>query len=91
MADVLCFFLMARDRPVTVPPVPAPAMMASTLPDDGRSTVPGVDTTASMISGPVVSSCASGLFGYNVNEVRYVSGENLSELQQYARSRIGRE
>ena len=74
MADVLCFFLMARERPVTVPPVPAPAMMASTLPDDGRSTVPGVETTASMISGPVVSSCASGLFGYNVNEVRYVSG-----------------
>lgn len=63
MADLLWSFLMARDKPVTVPPVPAPAMMASTLPDDGRSAVPGVDTIASMISGPVVSSCASGLLG----------------------------
>lgn len=76
MADLLCFFLIARDRPVTVPPVPAPAMMASTLPDDGRSVVPGVETIASIISGPVVSSCASGLFGYNVNKVRYACKES---------------
>lgn len=31
--------------------------------DDGLDEVEGVETTESMISGPVVYSCASGLFG----------------------------
>ena len=46
-----------------VPPVPAPAMKASTFMDDGLDEVDGVEMTASIISGPVVYSCASGLFG----------------------------
>lgn len=50
--------------PVTVPPVPAPAIMTSTLPEDGLDDVLGVETTASMISGPVVYSWASGLLTY---------------------------
>lgn len=44
-----------------VPPVPAPATMTSTLPDEDLEDVEGVDITASMISGPVVYSCARGL------------------------------
>jgi hypothetical protein len=48
--------------PETVPPVPAPAIKTSTFPDDGWIGVEGVDITAAMISGAVVSSCASGLF-----------------------------
>jgi len=59
--SLLCFFLMAREIPVIVPPVPAPAMTASTFSEDGLEEVDGVDTTASMISGPVVYSCARGL------------------------------
>ena len=50
--------------PVTVPPVPAAAIITSTLPDDGLDDVDGVDTIASMISGPVVYSCAKGLLTY---------------------------
>jgi predicted cobalt transporter CbtA len=48
---------------VIVPPVPAPATTTSTRPDEGFAMVDGVETTASMISGPVVSSCTKGLFG----------------------------
>jgi len=58
----LCFFLIALESPVTVPPVPAPAIMTSTFLDEGLDEVEGVDTTASIISGPVVYSCARGLF-----------------------------
>jgi hypothetical protein len=47
---------MARETPVIVPPVPAPAIKASTFSDEGLDDVDGVETTASMISGPVVSS-----------------------------------
>lgn len=54
--SLLCVFLIARERPVIVPPVPAPATRTSTFPEDGLDDVEGVDTTASMISGPVVSS-----------------------------------
>lgn len=35
--------------------------MTSTLPDEGLDAVEGVETTASIISGPVVHSWASGL------------------------------
>jgi predicted cobalt transporter CbtA len=49
-----------------VPPVPAPAMSTSTLPELGWEVVEGVDLTASIISGPVVNSCAFGLFTYVV-------------------------
>jgi hypothetical protein len=52
---------MAREMPVIVPPVPTPVTTTSTFPDDGLDDVEGVDTTASMISGPVVYSCAKGL------------------------------
>jgi hypothetical protein len=47
---------MALAVPVMVPPVPAPATKTSTFLDEGLSGVDGVETTASMISGPVVSS-----------------------------------
>jgi hypothetical protein len=47
---------MARDTPVIVPPVPAPAIKASTFSDDGLDGIDSAATTASMISGPVVSS-----------------------------------
>lgn len=57
----LCVFLTARESPVMVPPVPAPAIKASTLPEEGLVAVDGVASTASMISGPVVNSCAKGL------------------------------
>jgi hypothetical protein len=62
--SLLCVFLMAREIPVTVPPVPAPATMTSTFPEDGVDKVEGVDTIASIISGPVVYSCAKGLLTY---------------------------
>jgi hypothetical protein len=52
---------MALETPLTVPPVPAPAMKASTLLDDGRDEVEGVEVMAEIISGPVVSSWARGL------------------------------
>jgi len=52
----LWVFLIACEIPVTVPPVPAPAIMTSTFLDDGLDDVEGVDTTASIISGPVVYS-----------------------------------
>jgi len=52
----LCSFFNAREMPVTVPPVPAPATNTSTFPDEGRDDVDGVATTSSMISGPVVYS-----------------------------------
>lgn len=45
-----------------VPPVPAPAIRASTFIEDGREAELGVASIAAMISGPVVSSCARGLF-----------------------------
>ncbi len=41
-----------RDNPVIVPPEPTPATMASTLP-----------SVCFQISGPVLRSCAAGLFG----------------------------
>lgn len=47
---------MALETPVTVPPVPAPAINASTLPDDGLDELGGVEIIASIISGPVVYS-----------------------------------
>lgn len=53
---------------MTVPPVPAPAIKASTLPDDGLEDDEGVDTTASIISGPVVYSCARGLLTLNKSQ-----------------------
>lgn len=46
---------------MTVPPVPAPATMTSTFSEDGLADVEGVETTASIISGPVVYSWARGL------------------------------
>ena len=60
-AFLLCVLLIALDTPLTVPPVPAPAINASTLPEDGCAIVDGVDVTAEIISGPVVSSWARGL------------------------------
>lgn len=89
MQSSLCFFRMARESPVTVPPVPAPAMIASTLPEEGRLGVDGVATTASMISGPVVYSCAKGLFTCITELNPFVSGleiekENHRKRQQGA-------
>ena len=52
----LWVFLIALEMPVTVPPVPAPATITSTFSDEGFEDVDGVETTASMISGPVVYS-----------------------------------
>lgn len=52
-------------------------MKTSTLPVEGRSFVDGVETTAAMISGPVVSSCAKGLFTYR--ESKRVSWQNRKE------------
>lgn len=52
----LCPFFNAREIPVTVPPVPAPATKTSTFPDEGCDGVDGVAMTSSMISGPVVYS-----------------------------------
>lgn len=49
-----------------VPPVPAPATKASTFMDEGFDEVDGVETTASINSGPVVCSWANGLFGYRL-------------------------
>jgi len=46
-----------------VPPVPAPAMKASTFMDEGLDEEDGVEMTALMISGPVVCSWANGLLG----------------------------
>jgi hypothetical protein len=63
MQSLLWAFLIPRATPVMVPPVPAPATTTSTFPEDGYAGVEGVDVTAVMISGAVVSSCASGLFG----------------------------
>ena len=62
MALGLWVFLIAREMPVIVPPVPAPATNTSTFPDEGFAGVEGVATTARMISGPVVNSWANGLF-----------------------------
>lgn len=61
---------MAREIPVIVPPVPAPATSTSTLPDEGDVEVDGVETTASMISGPVVYSWANGLLICHNNDKR---------------------
>lgn len=60
-ASLLCDFFIALETPLTVPPVPALAMNASTLPEDGRDEVDGVAAIAEIISGPVLSSCARGL------------------------------
>ena len=62
MQSGLCFFFIARETPVTVPPVPAPATKVSTKPLDGLFGEDGVLTMASIISGPVEYSCANGLF-----------------------------
>jgi hypothetical protein len=56
MQSGLWVFLMAREMPVTVPPVPAPATITSTFSDESFEDVDGVETTASIISGPVVYS-----------------------------------
>jgi hypothetical protein len=56
MQSGLWVFLMARETPVIVPPVPAPITTTSTLPDEGYNSDDGVETTASMISGPVLRS-----------------------------------
>ena len=63
-----------------VPPVPAPAMMTSTLPEEGCNGVDGVKITASMISGPVVYSWANGLLTLVevVNRGRYIHGKAYS-------------
>ena len=52
----LLAFLIARETPVIVPPVPAPATNTSTLSDEGLDAVDGAEIMALMISGPVVSS-----------------------------------
>ena len=62
MQSALWVFFNAREMPVMVPPVPAPATSASTFMDDGLDGDDGVDVTAPMISGPVVYSWANGLF-----------------------------
>jgi hypothetical protein len=56
MQEGLCVFLIALEMPLIVPPVPAPAIKASTFPEEGCDNVDGVATTEAMISGPVVSS-----------------------------------
>jgi len=66
MQSLLCVLLIALDIPVIVPPVPAPATMTSTFSVEGREDVDGVETTASIISGPVVYSCARGLFTWRM-------------------------
>lgn len=66
MQSLLCVLLIALEIPVTVPPVPAPATMTSTFSVEGREDVDGVETTASIISGPVVYSCARGLFTWQI-------------------------
>lgn len=43
-------------------------MKASTLPDEGLVEVEGVETTVSIISGPVVYSCARGLLTFQLND-----------------------
>ncbi len=88
MHSLLCFFLIARDRPVIVPPVPAPATSTSTLPDEGRDSVDGVPVTASTISGPVVYSCAKGLLTYN-NQM--VNDLQVDCMRGYSRCDIGPE
>lgn len=80
MQSALCVFFMAREIPLIVPPVPAPATKASTFMDEGFDEVDGVETTASINSGPVVCSWANGLFGYKFpirdsssnDELRYI-------------------
>jgi hypothetical protein len=66
--SLLWVFLMALEIPLTVPPVPAPAIRASTFIEDGREVELGVASIAAMISGPVVSSCARGLFTCKNNQ-----------------------
>lgn len=66
MQSLLCALLIALEIPVIVPPVPAPITMASTFSVEGREDVDGVETTASIISGPVVVSCARGLFTWKI-------------------------
>lgn len=56
MQSELCAFLSARETPVMVPPVPAPAMNVSTFIEEGLEDVDGVETTEAIISGPVVYS-----------------------------------
>ena len=60
-ASLLCVFFIALETPLTVPPVPAPAIKASILPEDGRDEVDDEVVMAEIISGPVLSSCAKGL------------------------------
>ena len=75
---------------MTVPPVPAPPTKASTLPLEGWLVVDGVLTTDSMISGPVVNSCANGLFTWAMTSIielwwNYVDveGSDVSVLVKY--------
>jgi hypothetical protein len=56
MQSELCVLFRARETPVMVPPVPAPAMNASTFIEESLEDVDGVDTTEAIISGPVVYS-----------------------------------
>lgn len=62
----LWLFLIALATPVTVPPVPALATITSTFSDEGFEDVDGVDTIASMISGPVVYSWARELLTWDI-------------------------
>lgn len=71
LAAGLWVFKIARETPVIVPPVPEPAKNASILPDVGLSP-PTVDSIAAISSGPVVNSCARGLFGF-LNWHRYTA------------------
>ena len=64
--SLLCVLLTALEIPVIVPPVPAPITMTSTFSVEGREDVDGVETTAAIISGPVVCSCARGLFTWKI-------------------------
>jgi hypothetical protein len=62
--------LSPRATPVSVPPVPAAAKKASTLPDVGRDARWASASTASMSSRAVPSSWQSGLFGWCARETR---------------------
>ena len=84
----LCVRLMAVERPVTDPPVPAPATRTSSLREEGWAGVEGVEVMASMISGAVVCSWARGLFGYGWGWVE--QGLSKGEEEAGVRCGIGR-
>ena len=84
----LCVRLMAVERPVTEPPVPAPATRTSSLREEGWAGVEGVEVMASMISGAVVCSWASGLLGCGWGWVGVERGREGGEVR--VRCGIGR-